>query len=312
MKDVEYAYAVAYIKTLENKMLTRTDIEALIAAEDTSSLMRILTERGWTGNTADELTKNELERAWAAAYEVCDDQTPIDLLLLENDFHNLKTILKATVAKMDWSKMILSPSIIEPKLIADAIKYGDFSLLPEFMQNTAQEAYKILTTTMDGQLLEIYIDREEQISVKNRAKAEKDEFLIGWAELLIKLTNMKTAWRCHKASKSKQFIEDALVDDGAVYARLTGAENEAAVVDIIKSEYPDATTSSLGSFERWCDNKRLSYVKGAKAESFGFRPIMAFLIGKSFEIQAVRIILSCKENGVGEEVIRERLRDMYV
>lgn len=312
MRDVEYAYAVAYIKILENRMLTRTDIEALIAAENLTSSRRILTDRGWTGDTVDELAKNELKRAWDSAYEVCDDDTPIDLLLWENDFHNLKTILKSKVAKADWTKMVLTPSAVEPQAIADSFANGDYSELPEFLAEVANEAYKILTTTMDGQLMEIYVDREEQLALLKRAREEKDEFLIGWAELIVKLNNMKTAWRCQKASKSKEFVESALVPDESSYRRLIEADSVESVIDVVKYEFSDADTSTLGAFERWCDNKRLSYVKGAKAESFGFRPIMAFLIGKSFEVQAVRIILSCKENGVGEEVIRERLRDMYV
>lgn len=312
MKDVEYAYAVAYIKILENKMLTRTDIEALIAAENLASSRRILTDRGWTGDTVDELTKNELKRAWDAAYEVCDDDTPIDLLLWENDFHNLKTILKSKVAKADWTKMVLTPSAVEPQEIADSFANGDYSELPEFMTEVAEEAYKILTTTMDGQLMEIYVDREEQKALLKRAREEKDEFLIGWAELMVKLNNMKTAWRCQKASKSSEFAESALVPDESSYSRLIEADSVESVIDVIKFEFNDADTSTLGNFERWCDNKRIAYVRKIKAECFGFRPIMAFLIGKSFEVQAVRIILSCKENGVGEEVIRERLRDMYV
>lgn len=312
MKDVEYAYAVAYIKTIENKMLTRTDIEALIQAENMAASRKILTDRGWIGDTVDELTKNELKKAWDAAYEVCDDQTPIDVLLWENDFHNLKTILKSKIAKADWTTMVLTPSAVDPKDISDSITNGDFSVLPAFIAEVADEAYKILASTMDGQLMEIYVDKALELALLKRARAEKDEFIIGWAELLVKLNNMKTAWRCRKSNKSADFTENALVDDGRIYKELIAADSVDAVTDIIKSEFEDADVTSLGKFERWCDNKRLAYVKKIKAECFGFRPIMAFLIGKSFEVQTVRIILSCKENGIGEEIIRERLRDMYV
>lgn len=312
LKDVEYAYAVAYIKILENKMLTHSDIEALINAADVSSAKKVLADRGWTGDTVRELTKNELKSAWAAVYEVCDEQTPIDILLWENDFHNLKTILKAKVARVDWSNLVITPCAVEPNVIADCVADGSFSELPEFLAEVAAKAYKILTTTMDGQRMEIYVDREEQLALINRAKAEKDGFLIGWTELSAELNNMKAAWRCKRASKSTEFAEEALVPLGNVYEKLVKAENVEAVIDVIKSEYADADVSTLGSFERWCDNKRLAYVRGVKAECFGFRPIVSFLVGKSFEVQAVRIILSCKENGVSEEKIRERLRDMYV
>ena len=56
----------------------------------------------------------------------------------------------------------------------------------------------------------------------------------------------------------------------------------------------------------------MEYIKKAKLLCFGFEPILAFLIGKEYELQAVRIILSGKINGVPVEIIKERLRDMYV
>ena len=314
LKDVEYAYAVAYIKTLENKMLQRSDIETMINAPDTETVMRQLHDRGFTGDTPEQLLRNEMERSWGAAYEVCPEEAPIDILLYENDFHNLKTILKAQVAAADWHSMVLKPSLTEPQAIAEAVRAADFSELPEFMRDTAKEAYKLLTSTMDGQLAEVMIDKNEHLAVLRRAKAEKNNFLIGWAELLCTLTNMKTAWRCAVSDKSHDFIKNALVPvNGTCADTLIAAGGDLdAVKDIILSRFSDADVSSIGAFERWCDNKKLSYVRAVKGQSFGFLPALAFLVGKSFEIQTLRIILSCKENGVEEKVIRERLRDMYV
>lgn len=311
MKDVEYAYAVAYIKTLENKLLSPSDIEGLIHAADAAAVMRQLRERGFVGDTADELLKNSMEQAWSVAYEVCPDEAPIDILLYENDFHNLKTILKAHIGGVDWQSMVIVPSIIAPQKIADAVRDNDYSTLPDFIRDTALEGYKLLTSTMDGQQLEIFVDKRQQLAVLARARAQKNEQLLGYAVLLCTLTNMKTAWRCMALKKSAEFMKNALTPDkDTAYDRLAESEDLAAVREVILSRYSDADISSLSTFERWCDNKRLSYVRSAKAQSFGFMPIVAFLIGKSFEIQALRVILSCKAHDVDEQTIRERLRDL--
>lgn len=313
LKDVEYAYAVAYIKTLENKMLSRADIESLINAPGIDSAMKLLNDRGFEGQTPQLLLKNALERSWEAAYEVCPEEAPIDILMYENDFHNLKTILKAKVSDTDWSGMVLKPSVIAPELISEAVKNSDFSLLPEFIRETAAGAYKLITTTMDGQLAEIYIDKAEHIAVYERAKKEKNAFLTDWAILLATLTNMKTAFRCAVSKKSKDFTKNALVPiNGAMSDSLLKADSAEDVKQVILSQFDSADVSSIGAFERWCDNKKLSFVRTAKGQSFGFLPILAFLVGKSFEIQTLRIILSCKQSGVDEQIIRERLRDLYV
>ena len=307
MKDVEYVYAVSYIKTLENKMLTHSDMQTLIASDGIEAAKRFLRERSWSGETAEELLKNELERAWKSAYEACPCEAPIDLLLYENDFHNLKTVLKASVAGEKWDNMVISPYITAPADIERAIKSKNTDELPEHIKTVTEEAYMLLTSTMDGQLAEIYIDKAEHLAVLEAAKKSKSEFLIGWAELLIEMTDYKTAWRCALGNKSRDFVKNALImPKDALIAPA------AAIVEEIKKNYPDAQTESISAFEKWCDNKKLEYAKRAKAGSFGFAPIMAFLIGKSFEVKAVRIILACKENGWDEEIIKERLRDSYV
>lgn len=311
MKEVEYAYAVAYIKTLENKMLTRADVENMLNVRDADEVMRILREHGWDGDTPQELLKNELERAWKAVYEVCPEEAPIDILLYENDFHNLKTVLKAYVAGCDRRTMTLSPSIVDPELLAAAVRDGDFSQLPEFIRAAAEEGYRLLTTTMDGQLTELYIDKCEHMAVLERAAAERDEFLIGWAGLLADIANMKIAWRASAAGKSRELVENALVPT-ELAKRMLRAAAEGNVTEVIKEKFPDADVSSVGSFERWCDNKKLAYAKRAKSQCFGFLPILAFLTGKYFELQTVRIILFSVMNGADTAAVRERLRDMYV
>jgi len=307
LKDIEYVYAVSYIKTLENKMLSINDINALIGSENIEYAKKILNERGWIGDNTEELLKNELKRAWSSAYEVCPKDAPIEILLYENDFHNLKTVLKAFVSSVDWRNMILSPSITDPELMETALKTKNFGILPNYLEDTPERAYKILTSTMDGQLTEIFVDKAEHLAVLKRANEEKNDFLIGFAELLIKISDAKTAWRCNLGNKSRDFIKDALINEKeAFFGNLESIKNE------IKMMFPDADVSSITSFEKWCDNKKLAYAKMAKNDSFGFAPILAFLIGKSFEVQAVRIILACKENGLNEEDIKERLRDCYV
>jgi len=56
----------------------------------------------------------------------------------------------------------------------------------------------------------------------------------------------------------------------------------------------------------------MEYVKDAKNRSFGFEPLMAFLFGKKAEIQAVRIVLYGLLNHIPKNVLKERLREMYV
>ena len=322
MHETEYAYAVAYMKTLENKMLSQNEIEALIAASDVATAIKILTDKGYGKNSkayydVDELLKDELEKIWVEAKNACPEEAPLDIILYKNDFHNLKTILKASVYGVDWESLMLRPYTVEPELIDDAVKSSDFNNLPEFIRDIAKNGYELVTKTGDGQLFEIYIDKSQLKVMNELAKISKNEFLKDWVELEVLIADMKILARC--VGRNKDFIENAVVSlegvnvDKLIDAALVSIQELATAFS--KIGYPkaaDALLVSLAEFEKWCDNHKINFIKKAKNKFFGFEPIMAFLIGKEYELQALRIILSAKHNDVGVDIIRERLRELYV
>lgn len=302
-------------------MLTKQEIENLINSEDLESAKKLLIDKGFgincdVGDSIDEILKSELERVWGEAQNVCPDGAPLELLLYKNDFHNLKTILKAFVAGVDWKNLVLKPCMVSVEDIYDAIKTVDFKNLPEFIEDAAKNAYSLITKTSDGQLAEIYLDKVLLVEMKKRAEMERNDFLKGYINLEILIANMKIAIRA--AGKDKDFIKDAMIMSDEVNCdKLIDAAVQG--VELVKNAiselgYPDALKAleeSFSAFEKWCDNRKMEYIKKAKLKSFGFEPILGFLIGKEYELQAVRIIFAAKQNGVSTNIIRERLREVY-
>lgn len=322
MHETNYAYAVAYMKTLENKMLTQNEIESLIMAKDTETALKILTDRGFGKNstsyhTADALLKDELEKVWDEAKNACPKEAPLDVLLYKNDFHNLKAILKSMVYSVEWENLVLRPCVVEPDLISEAIKNNNFKELPEFIKETAKDGYDLITKTGDGQLFEIFVDKKELQTIYDLAKQSKNDFLIEWSKMEVMIANMKIAARC--VGRDRAFIENAIIPveeiniQRLIDAALVSKEEVAGAISFIG--YPrisEALLKSFADFEKACDNLKINLIKKVKNNFFGFEPIMAFLIGKEYELQALRIILSCKQNEVSVDIIRERLRELYV
>ena len=56
----------------------------------------------------------------------------------------------------------------------------------------------------------------------------------------------------------------------------------------------------------------MTIMKEAKFIPFGGEPLLAYIYAKETEIKVVRIIMVGKLNNISPEVIRERLRDIYV
>ncbi len=68
----------------------------------------------------------------------------------------------------------------------------------------------------------------------------------------------------------------------------------------------------LPAFERWCDDQVMEQIRPAKTKPFGPEPLAGYLLARETEIQAVRILLSVKHNRLPADILRERLREMYV
>ena len=89
-----------------------------------------------------------------------------------------------------------------------------------------------------------------------------------------------------------------------------------AVVEYLEGngygEAAAALKDSLSAFERWCDNQIIQTMKPQKMNPFSIGPLVAYVIARENEIKTVRIIITCKQNGLPDEAIRERIREMYV
>jgi V/A-type H+-transporting ATPase subunit C len=53
-------------------------------------------------------------------------------------------------------------------------------------------------------------------------------------------------------------------------------------------------------------------MKPQKTNPFTIGPLAAYILARQNEIKCVRMVLSAKLNGLPDDMIRERLREMYV
>ena len=187
MKDTEFAYAVARVRANENKLLSSSGIDSLINSADYREALRLLSDMGYEKiETLDEerVLSDVLARAFELIYSSAPDKSCLDFLVVKNDFHNIKAILKCMIANISADEFIVSPSIVEAKLIKTALETKDYSILPGFLAETVQNAYDLITTTMDGQKLEIYLDKKSLETSIFLAKLSRDDFSVSLANYI--------------------------------------------------------------------------------------------------------------------------------
>ena len=280
MSNNEYIYAVARIKSKENKLLDSATLEQMIQAPSKDAVIKILKDKGWGENIVDDndLLSSETDRIWEFIDEIIMDESELYALKVERDFHNMKVALKSDFVKKSANDAYLKHGTVPIKDIQDMVLNRDLNFIPEYMQKYAYKAYKYMMKTGDGQLCDIVLDKAA-LEVMN--------------DLAEKSGNLDKEQLGLAASQGLD----------SVYAYLeTTVFNE--VLDLIKEDF--------ASFEVWADNQIIKMIKKEKYTTTTLTPIVAYILARENEIKVARILIVAKQNNLPVEEIKKRMRDMYV
>lgn len=323
MSKTQYTYAVARIRALEVSLFSASTIEQLIACKDLESCLRFLQDKGWGGNDvpmdADAILTREREKIWETIGEMHVDMDVFNVLSYTNWFHNLKAAVKEVCTGKSGANIFYEGTPIPKEEMLRIIREKDYKALPENMQAAAEEAVETLLHSGDGQLCDIIIDRATMEAIKEAGRQPQDDIIRDYAESTVAVANIKIAVRSSKTAKSLDFMKramapcDSLNVDGLARAALAGMDS---IIEYLSGngylEGALALKESPSAFERWCDNRIIQTIKPQKTNPFSIGPLVAYVIARENEIKTVRIILTCKQNGLSDDSIRERVREMYV
>ena len=98
MKQKDFTYAVARIRSKELDLLSAQSMEQLISCKSADDALRMLSDRGWGAPDepleAEILLEGEKNRTWQTVAEMVEDMSVFDVLRISDDFHNLKAAIK--------------------------------------------------------------------------------------------------------------------------------------------------------------------------------------------------------------------------
>lgn len=142
---------------------------------------------------------------------------------------------------------------------------------------------------------------------------------------MIDSTNVRTLLRVKKQGKGREFASEVLVTGGSIskdtLVAIINETPENIISKLSTSIYSDLikegvesyiATNSANLLEKLSDNYIMDLMKSGKLVTFGPERILSYIYAKETEIKIIRIIMVGKLNNITEEVIRERLRDIYV
>jgi len=322
LKKNDNLFAVASIRVKENSLLSKSDLEQLVNAENYAKAVNLLAEKGYDIKENSDYSRvldEELKTAFDNVITAAPEAEALKAFIVKNDFQNLKAVLKSEYMGYNAQDYLVQPCVVEHDALLEAVSGRDIDALPDFLRESAKTAIDILSKTENAQLCDAVLDTAALEAMLFFAKQSGEEIITCFANTFCLAADIKTAYRAIKTGKSSVFLNAAIADndfinkEAFIDAALKGEEEFLAYLSSNGfEEYKTALENSASAFEKYCDDKLLEIVKKAKMTVFGISPLAAYFVAKETEIKSIRIILSAKQSHISGDIIRERMREVYV
>lgn len=317
--DAGLLYQNARVKSLETSLLGADRLQRVSDAGSVAEAMRLLVEAGYpSADSCDEMLSSAEKEAsrlfkanMAAGYG-------LELFLVVADYHNAKVAAKAHY--LGGSKDGYRPEgSLAISVLEEALEKGEYKALPAgvasaFAEIDGLKARESLLPSDVDYALDRAAFREIEMGKKGAAKV-----IVRYFDLLADLKNISVAYRAHRAGFSREKTKNMLLPAGTLSERdlLKIAENgeeaaEKMKADSVVHDAIAALKEGLTAYEVFTDNALLSLLRKERYDMFSPAPIAGLYIGKLREITNVRLILARTLNGVDKDVIKSRMRELYV
>ncbi|MDL2235817.1 V-type ATPase subunit [Christensenellaceae bacterium OttesenSCG-928-L17] len=329
MPQSSYAYAVARVRSLEKGLIGRDRLQRL--SEGTlEDVVRMLVEAGYgdlpeaTAADCETMIAKELEKAALVLQEVTPKPQVTDLFLLKGDIHNLKVLLKARLLDNKEEPFLLAGGLYETEKLAAAVRDHNYIDLPPVIKDALNELEKELQNKEDPQQISIALDRAYLLHAKSVLKKEPDSFAAKYFDALADFNNILTMLRVRAIGAQKDTLEQALLPAGNLsHSSILNAFEqpvEGMAKFIATGPIGPAVATGLeavvqtgqnSAMEKARDDYLIQLIKKDKYDVMTLQPILGYYLAREQEAKCVRLIVTAKRNGLPEQVIAERLREVY-
>ena len=329
-----FAYGVGRIRAIEKRLLDRSKLEKMIDSKTPEDALKILIDAGYgessggisysRANGYERLLREERKKLYRLLSELTEKSDALNVFLLNNDYHNIKVLLKAEFLGINADDLLLEPATIPVENMKMIIRDRSFKQMPGYMSQAIEESIDIFNRTRDPQQIDLILDRAYFRHIVELANNAGLDFIKEFVVTSIDLTNIKTFIRLKRLNMPVDFLKKNLIQGGKIdintFIDSAGKPLEAFIETMKKTSYEKIFTKdgnvsqdiNIASFEKRTDDYIMAMIKKGKYKTFGIEPLIGYLLAKETEFKNIRIIMVGKINNITSDIIRERLRETYV
>lgn len=323
-EDWRYGFATATVRSLETLMVSRGTFLDMANSENLSSAVELLGGSDYSmlsgASGYGEIEQMLLDKRSEVRNLFIDlmiDDDLEELLRARHDFSNMRLAIRRVVTErpigLDYSDFGSVPAA-EFEEIFEQESYGRF---PYYLQEAVEEAVLGYYSDKDIRRIDYAIDRCEAQYRIQKAVELKSVFLLSLFRTRIDLTNIRTLMRLKLAERDEKglFLPGGFVEtDRFVHGLDIGYEAFASLFYATPyHEVVDGGVSYLVAeksflrLERLCEEHMTGFLRTTQSLAAGPQPVIAYFLMKENEIKSLRMVLTCKNNGLDTRLVIDRL-----
>lgn len=325
MSEQIYPYAVSKIRVKEMNLLTKHELEQMADEKSVERIKSELVDKEYNLELISKIEdfeivlKNESIKLYNLIKELIPDTEFANIFLCKNDYHNVKLILKAEIAKKEYKNNLVDAGTKNISEIEKNINNENYSMFSTYMKQGIREIKNMPEIERNPYIIDCILDAKSFQEMKQIAEETKCEFIIKYIIKLIDLTNIKTFFRVIRTlNKDQKIFNIAFVEGGSISKEVfMQSLNQDLQSTKLKyesgyKEIYDEAVNNPDTFDKFCDNYIMEYMKESKLKALTIEPIVAYVYAKETEIKNIRIILTGKLNNINPNILKGRLRESYV
>ena len=322
-KERIYPFAVASVRSMENKLLTKQKLLQMAEAKDAEEALRFLQDSDY-GKTQigdvhefETMIQANLEEAYQAMGKLIPNEVFMDIFRFKNDYHNVKVLIKEEISKVNGRKFLIQGGSIPVEDLRKFFRERNYMEMPCIDEKAVEEAIELYAKTKNGRYIDTTLDRACFRVMSDAAEKLGIPYVATYVRKLADITNLKTLYRIYTLKRTEQELTESLVPGGEISAEalLHAFKSDNAAAALKETGYGrlcDSMELGFTAFEKACDDYLTEYVKEAKYKTLTPEPVAAYILAKETEAKCVRIIMTCKLHNIDAETFKERVREAYV
>lgn len=327
--ETDYLFLTTRVRSLENNMVNQERMEMMLESGKAEDMIRILQECGYDDISAasmeslEQSITTERQRTLKEIASFIPNPHVLDVFRLKDDYHNVKVLLKSLVQGIDGTGLLTESGRVPLIVLQKGIQQNDLTGIPIKLKAAITEAREVLSATKDPQIADTILDRYYYGEFFDVAGKTESKFLTGYVRISIDTANLRSVIRTQRMGKGVDFLSSRLFSGGSIdINRIMETVNSGDSLEdlygtsLLKDAAIAGTQAVQGGpltlFEKLCDDAVSRYLATARYVPFGEQPVISYLASKETEYTAVRIMMTGLIAGLSRELIRERLREIYV